>query len=975
MRRLFTRFNKVVIDHPYYIIFIGILLTAMFGYLVPHLEFSSTSEEYFIKNDPDKEYFEKVKKVFGNDQVLVIAMVVPQNETIYSQERILKIDRVTKELITIEGIHTAVSLTNIPTIHAPLKENGECCKRAIDVNPLIHIEPGKKLDLQKIQNEIDLNPLFVENLVSKDGRAAAVIAFVKDYEGRSYLYDAMMAEVEKILGKEDGIEKFYVAGIPKSRVEIVAQMIKDLKILLPLTFLLIMVSLFMSTGKIRTVILPLVVIVMTTVWSMGFMKVLGIKITLVSMILPPLMLALGSSYSIHIMSEYLDRINHNIESKKIVFSILRRMTTPIVVCGLTTGVGFASLAVNRIPAIQNLGIAAVSGIFFAVLIAITFMPAVLVILKKPIVKPKDLQKDTKISRLLGKIAEVDRSYPWHITVISILFLIICILGMAMVRVDTDFLSFFPKDSEVRIAADEQSKHLAGAAPFNLVLETNEKDSFKKPSMLKKVEELQKWAETEVKGIDTTLSMVDYVKLLNQAFHENDKAFYKIPDSSAGVSQILLLYSTSSSPSDFAPYITPDYASANVIIRSRLVGSTETNLAIKAIEEKAKEIFAQPIIDTFSGSDKMTQAPFTLKEGEEAIIWDDEAQAEPENDNGWINVDVKVTGTIYLMNKSANAVSKGQVIGLVTALLAIFVVMSIMFISPKIGFLAMIPNLFPIFALFGAMGLLDISLNFSTSLIAAISLGIGVDDTIQYINRYNREVKRSHNRRGAINRALGSVGKPMIHTSAALFFAFLILVISNFVPIRQFGFLSALTILVALASNLIILPTLMINTSIVTLWDLLSLEIEGNPAKYIKIFKGLSHHQARVALLMGVVEKHKEGQLISKEDRNGTELYVVLKGEIDVVMGEGDSELSLAILGPGEVVGERTMTRDDEKVGFAKAYTNTTVLIIDDKTMGHLEKRYPRISSQIYFNIIELLRDQVQIMAVQLFNATSAPPEE
>ena len=269
------------------------------------------------------------------------------------------------------------------------------------------------------------------------------------------------------------------------------------------------------------------------------------------------------------------------------------------------------------------------------------------------------------------------------------------------------------------AVEVQTKHLAGAAPFNIVLEANRPDVFKHPAMLKRIEELQRWAETEVEGIDSTVSMADFVKLLSQAFHGNDPAFYKIPDSPAELSQMLFLFASSSDPNMFAPYITSDYMTANILIRSRLVGSTETNHAISKIEAKAKELFKQPIRVIKKPDKPFTQAPVPLRKDEEDILWDFEDNPKHEEkeegvdfeidwdkigtgpdskrdinkvapaiqeetmpeakqvydayaflpspsqeDFPWPNVEVHVTGTIYLMNKSADAVSKGQVSGLV-----------------------------------------------------------------------------------------------------------------------------------------------------------------------------------------------------------------------------------------------------------------------------------------------------------------------
>jgi len=969
---MLSTINRIVLRYPLPFLAAGLVLTAWFATLVPKLEFSSSSDQYFIEGDSDRKFYERTRDLFGNDNVLVIAMIAPENHSIFNPESMEKLGRLTDALGKVEGVEAVVSLANVPTVRAPLKKDGTCCRRAIEVEKLMQDVSDEGPDFTRLKSEIERVPLYHGNLISRDGTAAAIVAFIADYDDESDKYDGLMERVKKISGEEEGPESFYIAGIPETRVAIFTNMVRDLKRLLPLTMLLILISLIASYRKVVPVVVPLLMIVMTTIWSVGFMEAAGISVTLVSMILPPLMLALGSSYSIHIMSEFLRNADRDAPREKILFATIRKVSNPIIVCGVTTGIGFASLTINRIPAIRNLGIAAVAGVFFTVAIAILIMPAALVMLKN--VKGMKKSRATRLDSALHKMADFNRERPFIIYVVAAVLAVVFAIGASEVKIDTDFLSFFPKDSELRKAVDAQTEHLAGAAPFNIVLETNRPGAFKHPELLEKMEELQRWSEKEVKGIDTTLSMADYVKLLNQALHYNDPEYYKVPPTEKEVAQLLLLYSTSSSADDFAPYITRDYAIANIIVRSRLVGSTETGEAIRRIEAKAKELFAPPKREDYTGERPLAQAPFSMNSvgDEEEIVWEGEEEV---SGLDWPDVNVRVTGTIYLMNKSAGAVSRGQVLGLLTALAAIFVVMSLMFLSAKIGLLAIIPNVFPIIALFGAMGYLDITLNFSTSLIAAIALGIGVDDTIHYIDRYNREVKRSHDRRGAINRSLTAVGKPMVYTSVTLFLGFLILTVSEFVPIRQFGFLSAMTLVVALIANLTLLPALLNNVSIATLWDLLSLEIHGNPANYVKILNGLSHHQARVAVVMGHLEDYREGHYLVERKRNGSELYNVLSGELEVVMGKEGEEMVITVLRAGEVVGERTITRDGARIARVRARGDVKLLIIDDHTMDRLERRYPRISSRIYYNIVQLLRDQLQSTATKLFEAEAKAEEK
>jgi predicted RND superfamily exporter protein len=767
-------------------------------------------------------------------------------------------------------------------------------------------------------------------------------------------------------------------------------------------------------------------IVVTTVWAVGAMEMTGIPITLVSMILPPLMLALGSSYSIHMMSEYLSEVQPELSVKEIVKESLDKITVPVVVCSFTTMIGFGSLVLNKIPAIQDLGKAAILGIFFAMLVALFVSPAALMIIKKPkkIIIPGGSSK--MIEDVLDKVGLITIKNRHTIFAVAVVMGIICIYGATKVKIDTDFLSFFKKDDPVMLAVEAQTKHLSGAAPFNIVLEANRPDVFKHPAMLKRIEELQRWAEEEVEGIDSTVSMADFVKMLSQAFHGNDPAYYIVPDSPVELSQMLFLFSSSSNPNMFAPYITSDYMVANILIRSRLVGSTETNEAIAKIEAKAKELFKQPVRVIKKPDKAVLQAPLPFQKDEESISWDfkdnpkeknveqinwededefevkwddedaeeggshdlkeligkpkDLVREEPVNDPyahlpapsqeefPWPNVDVHVTGTIYLMNKSADAVSKGQVTGLFTALLAIFIMMSLLFMSPKIGFLAMLPNFFPIVILFGVMGYFGVTLNFSTSLIAAIALGIGVDDTIQYINRYNIEIQKTRDQTKAMLSSLKIMGKPMIYTSLALFSGFIILAFSDFVPIKQFGILTASIMVVALMSNLFILPALLITVHIITLWDLIDLEIGGSPSKYIKIFNGLTDHQAKLAVLNCQTMTFNDGEYIIREGDSGEEMFVLLKGMVVITKGEGEDEVPLFEIQAGDGFGEMALLRHAKRSASAMAVGDVKLFVLDEQILQRLQKRYPKISNYIYYNLSRILSDRLQNTTTKIYES-------
>src|SRR5581483_8435906 len=281
--------------------------------------------------------------------------------------------------------------------------------------------------------------------------------------------------------------------------------------------------------------------------------------------------------------------------------------------------------------------------------------------------------------------------------------------------------------------------------------------------------------------------------------------------------------------------------------------------------------------------------------------------------------------------------------LALALGIIFVVMSLMFLSVKIGFFAILPNVVPIVVFFGVMGWLGIWLNLGTSLIAAIALGIAVDSTIHFMARLNLELQGETDQTAALVRTLRTVGVPIVYTTIALFFGFLTFAASSFIPIQNFGILSGVTMATALGANLVLLPALLATTKIITLWDLLGVKLGEDPAGTIPLFAGLRPAQARIVVLMGELKRFEPGEPIVRRGERGDEMYVIIQGTSDVLLGDGVGRRPIARLRRGDVIGEMGLVRHDERSADVVAASGVEVLAVDERFLRRIQNRYPRIA--------------------------------
>jgi hypothetical protein len=323
------------------------------------------------------------------------------------------------------------------------------------------------------------------------------------------------------------------------------------------------------------------------------------------------------------------------------------------------------------------------------------------------------------------------------------------------------------------------------------------------------------------------------------------------------------------------------------------------------------------------------------------------------------VNVRPTGSLILLNEATEDIVWGQITSLGFALVVIFVVLSLMFLSAKVGLLSLLPNLLAILVLFGAMGWTGVTLNLGTSIIASIAIGIAVEDAIRYLARLSAEIQATHDQDLAIFQTVSTVGKPIIYASTALGLGFLTLLFSNFVPIQKFGILTAITIAAAFVNDLVLLPALLATTRIITLWDVLYLKLGKDPHKTIGLFEGLRPSQAKIVTLMGEVKAFPHGQAIVRQGDLGHEMFVLIGGRAEVRVNSTGHFRVIRELKRGDVFGEMGLIRHHERTADVIAAEDVEVLVVNERFLDRMQRRYPRIGAKIFLNIAKVLSDRLE----------------
>ncbi|NOX88358.1 MAG: MMPL family transporter, partial [Calditrichaeota bacterium] len=509
------------------------------------------------------------------------------------------------------------------------------------------------------------------------------------------------------------------------------------------------------------VVLPFSVVALTIIWTMGLMGHIGLPLTVVSSALPMLLVAVSSSYGIHVVHRYyeevaeLDKVNGTRRA-------LEKIGPAIILTGLTSALGSATLIVFRVTSIREFGIITALGIIATLFITLTFIPAFLSILKKA-ERKKSVSEFNRGDRILLGLANFSlRKRGWVIGV-SLALVLIAILGIMRIKVGSDFITMFPEDHPIRETFSFFNEKLGGSRYMNIMIEGDKYDAIKNPELLKKVVKFQEYADG-LKGVGYSSSFADVIKRMNLVMHGDNPEFERIPESRKLIAQYLLLYSMSGDPGDFDDLVDYDYQRAKI----RVNITTSEQEDHRRLHSQFSEYFNRE----FKAS-----------------------------------VNSEFGGTLMVWLAQIRYIAIGKVMNIIFAVLLVFLFCALIFRSFIGGLFTIAPLTVATLLTFGLMGFLGIRLDMGTAIITAIAVGIGVDFAIHYISRFREEMKIADNVEQAVRNTILTTGRAIIYDVLSNLLGFIVFIFSGFKPIQYFGWLISLTMITVCFGTLVIMPTL------------------------------------------------------------------------------------------------------------------------------------------------------------------------
>ncbi len=836
-----------------------------------------------------RQFYDFVRKLFGSDETLVVAL---RSDDLFSTEGLRRVQRITSRIDEIDSVHHVVSLSNAINIRGVGLD--------IEVEPFFEAVPTDPNQIESIQKAVMDNPIYAGNLVSKDGKTTALVVHFMRITDRDFIRKGIDGQILKILEEEKGTAEAWLTGTPRIKAAQTRTILSELGQSLPLIALLGALVLALSFRTLRGVFLPILAVSLALLWTLGITAWLGKSLNLVTVLVPPLLMILGLSYAVHVVSEFDDALRGGRDPAGATVRALRKVWLPVMLTGLTTAAGFLSLALSPLTAIREFGFFSLLGVFFCVIAALTITPALLEITKPRAVTTRAENRGARFARFSTWFAQFDLKNRYAIMIVAAIVGALSIGLSTQIEIGSDHIRTFPEDSPVRIHFEQINEHLQGANTINIVVQTDYPEAFKEPVYLQAIENLQTWLNIQPE-IGGTTSIVDYVKLIHRSFNRNDPEFFVLPETKRMVGQMLFFGASD----ELDRYVDSQYQIANIVARTKVIDSQLVRMLTERIELELTRLRK--------------------------------------------HLDATVTGNPVLINRMLDEIVRGQVVSMGGAIVLIYVILVVMFLSFRTGFIALIPNVLPILAYFGILGLSGIKLSPGTSLIAPMALGIAIDDTIHYFARFNHDAKRyADERRGTIA-ALRAVGRPVTFTSLAICLGFLVLTTSDLKGQAELGLLGAFTLGFAWLVDFTLTPALCAGLRVVTLWDTLTLDLGQAPHVSIPAFHGLSQAQARIVALMASVRRIPAGQMLIRAQERGREMYVVVDGTLQVSIEGEEGKIPLNTCGRGDVIGEvgffyKTRSADVEVVEDAR------LLRLTQKNMQRLLRRYPRIAAQVFRNI-------------------------
>ena len=804
-------YKNSIIEKPKFTLLILTILLLSFGYFVKDFQLDASSDTLLLENDPDLKYLREVNTKYGSKDFLVLTYTPKDN--LLAPDTIKNLTNLKNDLVNLTWASNVITILDVPL----LKNNDDALTERIKNFKTLSDEDADK---EKGFEEIINSPIYKEFIISKDGKTSGILVYIKidkklsdliktknnyldkidkgqlsakdkkkykkfliKYDNYRKSYNQKnhqnIVEIRKIIEKYEDTAKIHLGGIPMIADDMMTYIKNDIIVFGAGVFLFIVCTLWFVFRSLTWVFIPLLSCFFSVSIMVGLLGLLGWKVTVISSNFIALMLILTMAMNIHMSVRYLQfkKENPNILNSDAILWTSKKMFWPILYTVLTTICAFLSLIFSNIKPIIDFGWMMTVGLLVSLSITFTLFPAILNILSKKKANYKD-EKKSIITSFLSKVAQKNTK---TIFVSALLVIIVSIIGITKLEVENSFINYFGKKTEIYKGMKLIDDKLGGTTPLDIIIKFPDKEKEEKTdndfdSWDDEEEDEAKYWFTRNK-IDTIIKVHDYL------------------DNLPAVGKVI------------------SFASMVRVAEDLNEGKKLQGLEMGILYTKIPDLIKKEIIDPYiSIENNEARISLRILDSKEDLRRNElikKINYDLENQLGLDRKEFKLAGVLILFNNLLQSLFKSQILTLGIVMAGITLMFLILFRNITLSLIGVVPNFMAAFLILGIIGLLEIPLDMMTITIAAITIGIAVDNSIHYIYRFKEEFKKINNYNQTVEKCHNTVGVAILNTSITIVFGFSILVLSNFIPTIYFGVFTGIAMLLAMISVLTLLPKLIL----------------------------------------------------------------------------------------------------------------------------------------------------------------------
>ncbi|OZY83753.1 hypothetical protein CBP51_19940 [Cellvibrio mixtus] len=837
-------YRALVINRPYHVFTGLVVLTIVAAFGMTNFKLDASADSLTLENDTSIDYLREISKRYQSGDFLVLTYT-PKAD-IFSDESINTLKQLHDELASVDGVASVYSMIDVPLLYSPMRSLAEQKESTRTL-----LTPG--VDRAMVKQEFLTSPIYRDMLLSPDGTTSAILLNLKvnnqyiemarhrdalrlkaknetlsaaearelarvsaeflDYRTATAAQDAARVEIVRgIVAKYQDRAQIFLGGVSMITTDMISYIKSDLVVFgaALLAFMIFMLAFLFRQW--RFVVLPLTACLMSVTLMLGWLSWIDWRLTVISSNFVALLLIMVFAFTIYVVVRYreLHAIDPDLEQSDLVMQTVRDMAIPCFYSALTTIVAFMSLVMSGIRPVIDFGWMMTIGLVVGFILVFVVLPAGLMILPKG--EPKD--RGDNSAALTVRFSKLAEFHGGKILWVSLLAVVLSVWGISKLEVENRFVDYFKSDSEIHQGLSVIDRQLGGTVTLDIILDAD-----------KNTIDI---AETESADDEDPFAEVQGGDAAAEAFDEDDPfadmgeddafadgtATAKAPPSYwfsvAGLDQIKKLHTFLESLPEVGKVqsLATVYQLAHDINKGKL-NDFELNVLRSMLSDDIKDFLINPYLVDDVQQTRITlrviETTPNLKRAELVERIRDYALTE----GGFKPEQVHFTGMLVLYNNMLQSLFASQISTIGVVFVSIMLMMMVLFRSFKIAFIAILPNIIAASTVLGAMGLVGIPLDMMTTTIAAIVVGVGVDQAIQYFYRFRTEFAHDQNYVEAMHRSHASIGRAMYYTSVTIVVGFSILMLSEFIPSIYFGLLTAFAMLMAVIGSLTLLPKLIL----------------------------------------------------------------------------------------------------------------------------------------------------------------------